>query len=317
MTSMTLQPQIQSTINAVSDLRAFRKCLGHYGTGVAVVAAKNSGQQRGMTINSFSALSLSPPLVMWSIRNESSARDFFTTAPYFSVNVLSADQLEISGRFAKSDGDPFAPGGWTEGEHGVPLLEGVSATLSCSLHQIVMGGDHTIIIGLVVSYAHFDRTPLLFVQGEYRVSTLHPQSRAISPPPTGSGGIAGASLMRLFSTLSSQWIDEFDIDGVAENLSRSQSRVLAWLSDSPRTLDSLQINIGFTDGDLQDDVLSLIGLGYAFETDVKTFALTPLGHAKREDLAARIRQFEDIKLARFEPSKIVALRQILEDLLQK
>jgi flavin reductase (DIM6/NTAB) family NADH-FMN oxidoreductase RutF len=317
MTSMTSKTEIQSIQNCMTDLRAFRKCLGHYGTGVAVVAAQVEGQRCGMTINSFSALSLSPPLVMWSIRNESSARPFFATAPYFSVNILAADQVDVSGRFAQSGGDPFAPGGWSAGEYGEPLLDSAAASLSCSLVQIVPGGDHTIIIGQVVSYAHADRTPLLFVQGEYRVPAPHPDSKTLTVISQRSTGFSGASLMRLLSTVASQWIDEFDIDSAAENLSRSQSRALAWLGEGPHTLDALRINIGLTDPDLDEDVHCLIALGYAHQIDPLTFALTPLGYAKREGMASRIQQFEEAKLAQFDESRILAFRQFLESLLKK
>ena len=317
MTHITSKPEIQSTQNGMTDLRAFRKCLGHYGTGVAVVAAQVDGQRCGMTVNSFSALSLSPPLVMWSIRNESSARSFFATAPHFSVNVLAADQVDVSGRFAQSGGDPFAPGGWSPGEYDEPLLDGAAASLSCSLVQIVPGGDHTIIIGQVVSYAHTDRTPLLFVQGEYRVSAPHPQNKTITASLQQTPGVAGASLMRLLSTVASQWIDEFDIDSAAENLTRSQSRALAWLGEGPQTLDALRINIGLADVDLDEDVQGLIALDYVQQIDSHTFSLTSLGHAKREGMASRIHQFEETKLAQFDESRILAFRQFLGNLLKK
>lgn len=317
MTSMTSATEIQTTRNDMSDLRAFRKCLGHYGTGVAVVAAQGGGQRCGMTINSFSALSLTPPLVMWSIRNESSARPFFSTTPHFSVNVLAANQVDVSGRFAQSSGDPFEAGGWNTGENGEPLLEGAAASLSCSLVRTVPGGDHTIIIGKVLSYVHADCTPLLFVQGEYRVPAPHPHNHlppAPSPRPVGS---SGASLMRLLSTVASQWIDEFDIDRAAENLSRSQSRALAWLSEGPHTLGALRVRIGLTDDDLDEDLHALIALGYVRQINATNFSLTPLGHAKRDAMAARIQQFEASKLAQFDASEIVVLRQFLVSLLDK
>jgi len=317
MTSITSKTEIQSTQNDMTDLRAFRKCLGHYGTGVAVVAAQVEEQRCGMTVNSFCALSLSPPLVMWSIRNESSARPFFATAPHFSVNVLAADQVDVSGRFAQSSGDPFAPGGWNAGEYGEPLLEGAAASLSCSLVQIVPGGDHTIIIGQVLSYAHADRTPLLFVQGEYRVPAHHPHNKTLTASSQQSAGVAGASLMRLLSTVASQWIDEFDIDRAAENLTRSQSRALACLGEGPHSLDALRINIGLSDADLDEDVSGLIALGYVYQNEPLTFDLTALGHAKRTGMASRIHQFEDAKLAQFDESKILAFRQFLGSLLKK
>lgn len=317
MTSMTSATEIQSIRNDMSDLRAFRKCLGHYGTGVAVVAAQGGGQRCGMTINSFSALSLSPPLVMWSIRNESSVCPFFSATPHFSVNVLAADQVDVSGRFAQSGGNPFEAGGWNAGVNGEPLLEGAAASLSCSLVQTVPGGDHTIIIGQVLSYAHADRTPLLFVQGEYRVPSPHPHNHSLPSSSPRSAGLTGASLMRLLSTVASQWIDEFDIDRAAENLSRSQSRALAWLSEGPHTLDALRVHIGLTDADLDEDVLGLIALGYVYQINATTFSLTPLGHAKRDAMAARIQQFEASKLAQFDASRIGAFRQVLISLLKK
>lgn len=317
MTSITSKSDTTSSLNGLNDLRAFRKCLGHYGTGVAVVAAQVEGQRCGMTINSFSALSLSPPWVMWSIRNESTARAFFEGAPYFSINVLAADQVEVSGRFAQSGSDPFAPGGWTEGGHGEPLLDGAAAHMSCSLVQLLPGGDHTIIIGQVVSYAYADRTPLLFVQGEYRVAAPHPQNKTITAAAQRSTGSAGASLMRLLSTVASQWIDEFDIDRAAENLNRSQSRVLASLGEGPCTLEALRFHIGLTDTDLEEDVLGLIALGYVHRIDPMTFDLTPSGHAKRESMAVRIHRFEEAKLAPFDEAEILTFRRILVSLLKK
>jgi len=225
--------------------------------------------------------------------------------------------VDVSGRFAQSGGDPFEPGGWNAGEYGEPLLGGAAASLSCSLVQIVSGGDHTIIIGQVVSYVHADLTPLLFVQGEYRVPSPHPHSNSITASSQRSAGVAEASLMRLLSTVASQWIDEFDIDRAAENLSRSQSRALAWLSEGPQTLDALRSNIGLTDADLDEDVHGLMALGYVHQIDPLTFALTPLGHAKRDGMAARIQRFEEAKLAQFDESRILAFRQFLGSLLKR
>jgi flavin reductase (DIM6/NTAB) family NADH-FMN oxidoreductase RutF/DNA-binding MarR family transcriptional regulator len=317
MSFMTSPTHTQNPENAILDLRAFRKCLGHYGTGVAVVTAQVGEQRSGMTINSFSALSLTPPLVMWSIRNESAAHSFFTTTPHFSINILAADQVELSGRFAQSSSDPFEATDWFVGELGEPLISGTAARLSCSLSQILPGGDHTIIIGQVQSFAQSDRTPLLFVKGEYGIPSTHPHNKVVTSTSSFSSDLASPSLMRLLSTVASQWIDEFDIDRAAENLSRSQSRALAWLSEGPQTLNSLRVRIGLTDSDLEDEMEGLVGLGYAQKTKNETFELTPQGHLKRDGMASRIRNFEASKLAAFDASKVAVFKDMLESLLAK
>lgn len=302
--------------NSPVDLRAFRKCLGNYGTGVAVVAAQVDGHRCGMTINSFSALSLSPPLVMWSIRNESSAHQLFTTTPNFSINILAGDQVDLSGRFAKANHDPFEEVEWCAGQFGEPLLAGVAASLSCTLFQILPGGDHTIIIGQVTSFAMSERTPLLFVQGEYRVPSAHVQSSAIADTSPHNPNASVVSVMRLLSQVASQWINEFDIDRAAEQLTRSQSRVLAWLGEGPHTLDELRLNIGLADADLDEDVLYLKSLGYVRRVDPVTFTLTPAGHDKRSSLVARIRQFESAKFARFDPQEVRVFKQLLNRMIE-
>lgn len=298
----------------VTDVRALRTCLGQYGTGVAVICAQLGADRCGMTVNSFSALSLSPPLVMWSIRNESSARQFFATAPYFSINVLAADQIDISARFAKSGQDPFSQLDWAPGEFGEPLLGGTVARLSCSLVQTMAGGDHTIIVGEVQSFERHDRTPLLFVQGEYRVSSPHPRQHPLNAASPSSEDAAGPSLMRQFHLLAARWIDEFDVERAEENLSRSQSRVLAWLHERPHTLDELRLHFGLDDANLEEDVQSLKAQGLLRHSDPLTLDLSPAGHDKRNSMKARIRQFEDAKLAGFEPAEVLLLKRFLKRL---
>lgn len=317
MTSVTSIQTPLSTKNGMSDVRAFRKCLGQYGTGVAIVAAELNEQRCGMTINSFSALSLSPPWVMWSIRNESSARSFFETVKHFSINILAADQVDISGRFAQSGGDPFVLGGWQVGHYGEPLLEGSVACLSCSAVQVIPGGDHTIIIGQVMSYEHTDRTPLLFLKGEYCVSTPLSMSQTAEKFSLSRTQKPEPSLMRMLSTVAAQWVEEFDIDRASRNLSRVQSRILAWLSEGPHTLEQLKVRVGLTDTDLEEEVEGLVSLRYVNRVDARSFQLTQEGCEKRDNLAIQIQHFENAKLAGFEKSKIEDFKKILHSLLKK
>src|SRR5690606_12602511 len=103
--------------------------------------------------NSFSALSLDPPLILWSIRRESGSLPVFREASHFAVNVLAAHQVELSNLFSKSDSDKFGLSEWTPGQGGAPLLGGTIAQLECSLEEILEGGDHLIIVGRVQRYA--------------------------------------------------------------------------------------------------------------------------------------------------------------------
>jgi len=301
----------QTAQQSPTDLRAFRKCLGHYGTGVAVVTAQMEGQLCGMTINSFSALSLSPPLVMWSIRNESSAHLFFTKTPHFAVNILASDQIDISARFAKSDRNPFEQLEYFFGKYGEPLLRGVAASLSCTLVNTFIAGDHTIIVGQVTSFEDSERTPLLFVQGEYRIPSAHLQGDVKADSTSPGSNTSALSVMRQLSQVASCWINEFDLERAAEQLTRSQSRVLAWLGESSHTLDELRLNIGLEDADLDEDVLYLKSLGYVRRVDPRTFSLTQIGYEKRNSLVARIRQFEGAKFEQYDSQDVLVFKRIL------
>ena len=157
-----------------ADGRAFRRCLGQYPTGVTVITAQNGEQLVGMAVNSFAAVSLDPPLVLWSIRRESkSARDFLE-ASHFAVNILAADQVEVSQRFGAGDPERFQRTPWSRGVSGAPLLSQAIAHLECKRTVVHEGGDHMILVGQVERYARFDGEPLLFSQGQYAVAQTHP-----------------------------------------------------------------------------------------------------------------------------------------------
>ncbi|MBL8486849.1 MAG: flavin reductase family protein [Rhodocyclaceae bacterium] len=149
--------------------RALRDALGQFATGVAVVTARNGqGGFVGMTINSFSSVSLDPPLVLWSLSLESPSRVFFESAPHYAINVLAADQQEWSQRFATPHVDKFNGIGWTEGLGGAPLLPGCAAWFECRSALQYPGGDHVILVGEVERFHGEPRAPLVFHGGRYR-----------------------------------------------------------------------------------------------------------------------------------------------------
>ena len=156
------------------DTRAFRTALGHFPTGVTVMTASAGGLRVGVTANSFSALSLDPPLVLWSIVKSSASFAVFRAASHFAVNILAHDQIALSQRFARGAGDRFAGLGTDTGAGDTPLLRGSCARLECARHQIIDGGDHWILLGRVLAFGTDPQPPLLFHKGAYGLAGPHP-----------------------------------------------------------------------------------------------------------------------------------------------
>jgi flavin reductase (DIM6/NTAB) family NADH-FMN oxidoreductase RutF len=128
-----------------------------------------SGKPEGMTINSFTSVSLDPPMVLWSLSRAASSAPVFRDAEYFAVNVLSTQDQEISSHFAKQGPEKFSAFAqrFTPGLGGVPLLQGAAAIFECHTRHRNYGGDHIILIGNVERYTHSERPPLVFHRGKY------------------------------------------------------------------------------------------------------------------------------------------------------
>ena len=153
------------------DARDFRTALGCFPTGVCLITTLGpDGARVGMTANSFSSVSLDPPMVLWSLARTASSAPIFRDAEYFAINVLAEGDEEISSHFARSGADKFAlfGGRFDEGIAGVPLLQGAVATFECHSRHRHYGGDHIIVIGVVERYAYdTSRAPLVFHRGRY------------------------------------------------------------------------------------------------------------------------------------------------------
>ena len=152
------------------DPRHLRNALGRFTTGVTVVTCRDAqGRFFGLTANSFNALSLEPPLVLWSLRNASPSMAAFESAPRFAVNVLAESQVEVSRRFAGREEDRFAEGAWALGEQGAPVLAGCAAVFECETVSHQAAGDHRLFIGLVLACSESALPPLVFQAGHYRL----------------------------------------------------------------------------------------------------------------------------------------------------
>jgi flavin reductase (DIM6/NTAB) family NADH-FMN oxidoreductase RutF len=151
------------------DSRAFRDALGSYPTGVAVITTLDeSGKAIGMTVNSFSSVSLDPPLVLWSIDKKSAFFDVFSHADHYAVHVLRSDQKQLSHDFSSEDPDHFAEIEYDKGIANLPLLKSCSALFQCKVRSRYDEGDHVILIGRVLDIRNFPAESLVFVEGGYK-----------------------------------------------------------------------------------------------------------------------------------------------------
>ncbi|WP_416405432.1 flavin reductase [Arthrobacter sp. LFS091] len=157
------------------DLRDFRGALGQYATGVTVVTTVAAdGRKVGMTANSFTSVSMEPPLVLWCPSKRAPSLGDFEDATHFAINILASDQHVLSRQFATPATDKFAGTETTEGIAGVPLLNGAVATFQCRTVSRHDAGDHVIYVGEVESYNHDGGAPLVFHAGKYHATANHP-----------------------------------------------------------------------------------------------------------------------------------------------
>jgi (E)-2-((N-methylformamido)methylene)succinate hydrolase len=172
------------------DPRAFRRALGSFLTGVTVVATlQEDGGPRGFTANSFTSVSLDPPLVLVCIAKTASSCPVFASAAHFSINVLAEHQASVSMLFASKAADKFAQTAWRRGPAGSPIIDGVTAWFDCYRHEVVDAGDHVILIGRVVGFEERPANPLGYCKGAHVTFGLQIDALAASGGRTLVGAI--------------------------------------------------------------------------------------------------------------------------------
>lgn len=154
-----------------SEALAFRAALGHFATGVAVVTATLDGVRLSATVSSFNAVSLNPPLVLFSMARSALSFELWQRADHFAVMVLSREQAEVSSRFSRAGSDKWVGVEVHIAENGAPLIPGGMAYFECDTHARYHGGDHEIIVGEVARFSvqeASEKDPLIFFGGKYR-----------------------------------------------------------------------------------------------------------------------------------------------------
>lgn len=178
------------------DSREFRRALGAFPTGVTVITTSNAaGQPFGVTANSFSSVSLDPPLILWSQSTTSSSYPAFRDCSRFVVNILADHQVHISNQFAKSGVDKFREVPVTAGLGGVPIIDDCAAHLECVKIAAYPGGDHVVYLGQVEKIFRSAHHSLAFGDGRYLRTYAHDLGEVGSQ--TGSAGLANLKAQRI------------------------------------------------------------------------------------------------------------------------
>jgi len=160
------------------DPQQLRHAFGQFATGVtAIVTRDESGALVGLTVNSFTSVSLDPPLILWNLRRGARSYQAFKACDYFVINVLASDQLEVAQTFSAPVADRFAGLSWMPSPvSSLPILNGVSAWFECKSLNSYDAGDHTIFVAEVRGFSHAERDPLLFHAGSFVQPSKQPAS---------------------------------------------------------------------------------------------------------------------------------------------
>jgi flavin reductase (DIM6/NTAB) family NADH-FMN oxidoreductase RutF/DNA-binding IclR family transcriptional regulator len=224
------------------DTKELRQALGSFVTGVTVITTVDrTGQCFGVTANSFSSVSLDPPLVLWSQAVKSPSHPVFLEAPRFAINILAEDQLELSNRFASSGIDKFANVETDIGAGEIPLLRNCCAWLECKVVSRLPGGDHVIFVGEIESFRCTPRKPLVFGGGQYLIADPHDFGK----PPPGISTTVQSQLhaVRLGTRAMTRLAREFDQTLALAVWGNHGPTIVAWEPSSQPVSPNLPIGL--------------------------------------------------------------------------
>lgn len=151
----------------------FRRACGRFATGVAIASAvDHGGAAHGLTVSSFTSVSLDPPLILICVGHEVSTVEVFRRASHFGISILREENRDVSQRFATKGLDKFDGIGWHQGQTGAPLIDRALATMECEVYQRIPSGDHDILVGRVVATRVDDGVPLIYYASRYHKLAL-------------------------------------------------------------------------------------------------------------------------------------------------
>ncbi|ATP49618.1 flavin oxidoreductase [Pseudomonas putida] len=310
-----------STENTTAfDSRAFRRALGNFATGVTVVtAAGASGRKVGVTANSFNSVSLEPALILWSIDKRSTSHEVFEEASHFAVNILAADQIELSNNFARPKDDRFAGIDYQQGAGDAPLLADCSARFQCEKFQQLDGGDHWILVGKVVAFDDFGRSPLLYHQGAYSMVLPHTRmtQRAEGQAPSSHfQGRLQHNLYYLMTQALRAYQGDYQPRQLSTGLRTSEARMLMVLeNDAGLSLNDLQREVAMPAREIEEAVANLKRKGLIADDEGRV-RLSVKGVDETEALWTIAREQQDKVFGQFSEEQLDTFKTVLKAIIQ-
>jgi len=302
------------------DTKSFRNALGNFATGVTVVTAKTpTGELAGVTANSFNSVSLDPPLILWSIAKSSSSVNTFENSSHFAVNILAADQIDLSNNFARPSDDKFASIPHTFGQGEAPLLENCCAQFECERYQMLDGGDHWIMLGKVVAFNTSNRAPLLYSQGSYAGAVPFPAPNKVM----NSADIFShqpqkleSNLFYLMTQVVRRYQHSYQPIQESTGLNISEARILMIIAEAPSLpLQQLEGAVAMPPLDVTNALEGLVEKGFIRQLE-DFIKLTEKGLKQADQLWALAQQQQDKVFANFNEEKLDQFKGALMTLLE-
>ena len=305
-------------MNSDVDVRVLRNCFGKFATGITVITAlAPDGTKIGLTVNSFSSLSLDPPMILWSLDKRSNSLDALKNASHFAVNVLASDQMDISNNFARPGEDKFKDVDLVDSAFGLPLLAGTVAHLVCKNVGTYEGGDHLIFIGEVEHFDACDKKPLLYSNGQYSVAARHPGVKMAEPPAeerSSNDEFIVPLLLRSYWEIS----DPFYRELLDEGIPVAHARILVHLSHSPElTVRELSDAIRVDMASVAMSVNWLCDNGHLKKIENDKLVLSDKGRDHLDNVQRRAERFEKEVLDGYSEQDIELLKSMLRKLIYR
>lgn len=298
------------------DPRAFRNALGSFATGVTVITAVGpDGEDTGVTASSFNSVSLDPPLILWSLDKRSMSVPTFEQCDYFAVNVLGADQVDISNRFARAGEDKFAGLDFERGAGGAALLPNCSARFQCQPEFAYEGGDHIILVGRVLDFDVSNRPGLVFQQGRYAIGTDHPMT-ARSTDTEDTSGFVSNFLPYMTGRCHQGLLAKFQQTIASGPLDDHQYRLLFSLKDLGEANLEKLCELSLLSIETVEDTLSdMIAAELAAEGD-EGFHATPRGQEELSAMESEVLNSQARMLSIFSAEEAETFKQQLARLME-
>lgn len=301
------------------DAKAFRRALGNFATGVTVVTATDAqGKQVGVTANSFNSVSLEPALILWSLDKRSGSWATFEQASHFCVNILAADQIDISNHFARPGDDKFAGVTTTTGLGQAAIIPNSAANFQCEKYQVVDGGDHWILIGKVIAFEDSGRSPLVYHQGSY--AAVMPHARFPSQPAGDTPAVERLKnrFRDHYFYLMVQATRAYQIDyaplQLSTGLRTSEARMLMVLQETPKlTRADLLQEVNMPEADI-DNAAAILASKGLLVVDSANYSITAKGEQQAEELWSLAMQQQDKVFGQFDAKELLAFQKVLSKL---